>query len=149
MKVRRVVTAHDDSGRAIVWKDGEAANQTRPLDGLESTLLWVTDGVPTDYQLNDDPSTRKMGIAPPPGGTRFATLEIQPGNQHFMHRTDSVDYVVCIAGTIDMDLDGGEVVKMRPGDVLIQRGTNHSWVNRGNVPARIAVVLVDGTPKRQ
>jgi quercetin dioxygenase-like cupin family protein len=148
MKVRRIVTGHDASGRSTVWKDGEATNQSRPLEGLESTLLWVSDEVPAGFDGVEDPSARKVGIAPPPGGTRFSTLEIQPGNQHFMHRTDTVDYVVCVAGTIDMDLDGGQVVKMQAGDVLIQRGTNHSWVNRGSVPARIAVVLVDGKPKR-
>jgi naringenin degradation protein FdeH len=148
MKVRRIVTGHDPSGRSTVWKDGEATNQSRRIEGLESTLLWVNDEVPAAFDGAEDPSARKVGIAPPPGGTRFSILEIQPGNQHFMHRTDTVDYVVCVAGTIDMDLDGGEVVKMQAGDVLIQRGTNHSWVNRASVPARIAVVLVDGKPKR-
>jgi hypothetical protein len=107
------------------WRGREP---TRALEGLGSTLLWLTDAVPTDYRGDDDPSARKSGIAPPPDGTRFATLEIQPGNQHFMHRTDTLDYVVCIAEAIDMDLDGGEVVTMQPGDVLIQRGTSHSWV---------------------
>jgi quercetin dioxygenase-like cupin family protein len=148
MKVRRIVTGHDASGRSTVWKDGEATNQPRRIEGLESTLLWASDEVPAAFDGVEDPSARKMGIAPPPGGTRFSILEIQPGNQHFMHRTDTVDYVVCVAGSIEMDLDGGEVVKMHAGDVLIQRGTNHSWVNRGSVPARMAVVLVDGKPKR-
>lgn len=148
MKVRRIVTGHDASGRAIVWKDGEIPDPSRPLQGLESALLWVTDEVPADYRGEEDPSTRKLGIAPPAGGTRFSTLEIQPGNQHYMHRTDTIDYVVCIAGPIDMDLDGGESVTLQAGDVLVQRGTNHSWVNRGSRPARIAVVLVDAKPKR-
>jgi quercetin dioxygenase-like cupin family protein len=90
---------------------------------------------------------RKLGLAPAPGGTRFSVLEIEPGNQAYRHRTDTLDYVVCIAGEIEMELDDS-VVKMAAGDVMIQRGTSHAWVNRGKVPARIAVVLVDGKPKR-
>jgi quercetin dioxygenase-like cupin family protein len=147
VKVRRIVTGHDGSGRAIVWKDGDVPEPSRRLPGLQSALLWVTDEVPADYRGEEDPSTRKLGIAPPAGGTRFSMLEIQPGNQHYMHRTDTIDYVVCIDGPIDMDLDGGEVVTLQAGDALVQRGTNHSWVNRGTRPARIAVVLVDAKPK--
>jgi uncharacterized cupin superfamily protein len=66
---------------------------------------------------------------------------------HGLHRTDTVDYVICIAGEIDMDLDDSTVT-MRAGDVMVQLGTNHAWANRGTVPARVAFVLVDGTPKR-
>ena len=39
-----------------------------------------------------------------------------------------------------------EVVHLRPGDVLIQRGTIHTWVNKGSVPAVIAFILIDAKP---
>ena len=59
-----------------------------------------------------------------------------------MHRTRSVDYAVVIEGEIDMLLDDSEV-RLRAGDVLVQRGTDHAWVNRGKQNCRIAFVLID------
>jgi quercetin dioxygenase-like cupin family protein len=148
MKLRRVVTGHSD-GKAVVWQDGAATNQFSAVPGLVSTLVWSSDAAPAEYLRDEDMGARKLGIQPPPSGTRFSVLEIQPGNTAYMHRTDSLDYVVCLAGEIEMDMDGGSTVKMAAGDVMVQRGTNHSWVNRSAAPCRLAVVLVDGTPKRQ
>jgi uncharacterized cupin superfamily protein len=62
-----------------------------------------------------------------------------------MHRTRSVDYAVVMAGEIDMLLDDSEV-HCRAGDVIVQQGTNHAWVNRGTGTCRIAFVLIDGKP---
>ena len=62
-----------------------------------------------------------------------------------MHRTETIDYVIVIYGEVEMDLDDS-TVKLRAGDVLVQRGTNHAWVNRGSEPARIAFVLIDAQP---
>jgi len=59
-----------------------------------------------------------------------------------MHRTKSIDYAVVISGEIDMLLDDSEV-HLKAGDVLVQRGTNHAWVNRAKENCRIAFVLVD------
>ena len=59
-----------------------------------------------------------------------------------MHRTRSVDYAIVLEGEIDMLLDEGEV-HLQAGDVLVQQGTNHAWVNRGAAPCRIAFVLID------
>ena len=146
--IRRIVTGHDGQGKAVVWKDGAATNRFSAVDKIVSTLVWSTDATPFDYTGDEDMGARKLGIQPPPGGTRFSVIDIQPGNAPYMHRTDSVDFVVCLAGEIDMHLDGEAVVKMAAGDVMVQRGTNHAWVNRGRVPCRLAVVLVDGQPKR-
>jgi len=64
-----------------------------------------------------------------------------PGSSPRNHRTDSIDYAVVISGEIDMELDVG-VVRLRAGDVLVQRGTIHNWVNKGKVPCVIAFTLV-------
>ncbi len=61
------------------------------------------------------------------------------------HRTDSIDYIVVIAGEIDMELDDA-VVHLKAGDVVVQRGTIHNWLNRGTEPCVLAVVLVDAKP---
>jgi len=148
MKLRRIVTGHDAKGKAVVWQDGAATNQSSRVDRIVSTLVWSTDATPFDYTRDEDMGAHKLGIQPPAGGTRFSVLEIQPGNAAYMHRTDTVDFVVCVAGEIEMELDGGAVVRMAAGDVMVQRATNHAWVNRGKEPCRLAVVLVDGKPKR-
>jgi uncharacterized cupin superfamily protein len=56
-----------------------------------------------------------------------------------------VDYVIAMEGEIEMDMDDS-TVKLKAGDVMIQRGTNHAWANRGNKRARVAFVLVDAEP---
>jgi len=146
--VRRIVTGHDGAGKAVVWIDAPATNHKFPDEKVSSTLMWVTGETPADFTIADDAGDRIVGTPPPAGGTRFTVLEIKPGNTlHGLHRTDTIDYVICIAGQIDMKLDDSTVA-MQAGDILIQRGTNHGWVNRGREPARIAVVLVDGKPKR-
>jgi naringenin degradation protein FdeH len=146
--IRRIVTGHDASGKAVVWIDAPATNHKFPDDHVTSTLMWVTDETPADFTKDEDQGKRILGSAPPPGGTRFAVIEFQPGNEvHGLHRTDTIDYVICISGEIDMELDDS-TVRMKAGDVMVQRGTNHAWVNRGKVPARVAFVLVDGKPKR-
>ena len=164
---RRVVTGHDASGRAVVLIDGAAPNaKLRKATGLTSTLLWVTDRSPADNSGSADAAEREIGVAPPPCGSIFRVVDFPPaaefgavdnaamlremgiasgqgGARHAgMHRTRSIDYAVVISGEIDMLLDDSEV-HLRAGDVLVQRGTNHGWVNRGRENCRIAFVLID------
>ena len=73
-----------------------------------------------------------------------AAANIVEGARHpFMHRTDSVDYAVILSGEIIMLLDEDEV-HLSAGDVVVQRGTNHAWSNRGTEPCVIAFILIDG-----
>lgn len=146
--VRRVVTGHDAAGRAVVVMDGEAPNQRRPDAFTMSTAMWISEGAPADFLAEGDGSAIEAGFAPPAGGSRFGILDIAPGNTRFMHRTDTLDYVICLSGAVDLELDD-ETVNLRAGDVVIQRGTSHAWLNRGTEPARIAFILLDGTPKRE
>ena len=62
-----------------------------------------------------------------------------------MHRTETIDYVLVLSGEIDMETDDS-TIKLRAGDVLVQRGTNHAWINRGTEPARVAFILIDAAP---
>jgi quercetin dioxygenase-like cupin family protein len=145
---RRVVTGHDARNVAKVLIDGEAGNTRRSATGSSSTLLWCTDATPADISIGEDAEdmgARKLGTPPPPNGTRFAVLDFPPGTVSPMHRTDTIDYVVVIAGELEMDMDDS-TVKLKAGDVMVQRGTNHSWANRGSEPARAAFVLVDAKP---
>jgi mannose-6-phosphate isomerase-like protein (cupin superfamily) len=144
---RRVVTGHDAKNVAKVLIDGIATND-RGQPGRSRVLMWCTDAMPTDNAIGDkveDMGARMLGTAPPPNGTRFTINDIPPGAPGVMHRTETVDYCIILAGEIDMDMDDS-TVHLKAGDVVIQRGTNHSWVNRSKEPARIAFVLVDATP---
>lgn len=161
--VRRIVTGHRD-GKAVVLFDGAAPNQKlRQASGLVSTLLWVTDQTPADISGAADRSLREIGVPPPASGTILRVVDFPPegsarsreailqemgvsdpgGARHAaMHRTRSVDYAIVLEGEIDMLLDDSEV-HLAAGDVLVQQGTNHAWVNRGTRPCRIAFVLID------
>jgi naringenin degradation protein FdeH len=146
---RRVVTGHDASGKPVIWIDGNATNHKFPSEKITSTLMWSTDENPTQLLTEKDEGARVLGSAPPANGSRFTMMEFQPGNAAHLHRTDTVDYVICLAGEIDMFLDDTQFTTLRAGDVLIQRGTYHAWANRSDKPCRIAVVLLDALPKRE
>jgi quercetin dioxygenase-like cupin family protein len=149
-KFRRIVTTHDANGKPAIMVDGDATNHKFPSDKISSTLMWSTDAAPTRITGDEDEGARILGSAPPLNGSRFTMMEFQPGMaMHGLHRTDTVDYVICISGEIDMFLDDSRFVTLRAGDVLIQRGTDHAWVNRGDRPCRLAVVLLDALPKRE
>ena len=170
MEVRRVVTTHDATGKAIVLLDGVPPQQMgRPESGVASRLCWVTDATPADIAGRQDRGDRKVAIPPPPNGSIFRIVDFAPGTDkanlpadhmarqmgeahaggkarpprhHAMHRTKSIDYAVIMSGEIDMLLDDSEI-HLKAGDVLVQQGTNHAWVNRGTETCRIAFVLID------
>jgi len=62
-----------------------------------------------------------------------------------MHKTETVDYIILLKGEVTLLLDEGEV-PMKPFDVVVQRGTNHGWVNYGDEPALLVAVLIDAVP---
>ena len=144
--VRRVVTGHDTNNVAKVLIDGRATNHKGT--GSRSTLMWITDGNPADIGVGEnieDMGARIVGTPPPANGTRFCVIDFPPGNPPHMHRTETIDYVIVIEGEIDMDMDDS-TVKLKAGDIMVQRGTNHAWANRSSKHARVAFVLVDAKP---
>lgn len=76
-------------------------------------------------------------------GTTFRINEWVPGHARFTHRTETLDYAIVLSGEIDCELENGEAVHLKSGDVMIQRGTIHTWVNKGSVPAVTAFILID------
>ncbi len=146
--IRRVVTGHDATNVARVIMDAPATNWKSSSPGTVSTLIWSTDASPADIAIGEeieDCGARVLGTAPPANGTRFAVIDFPPGNAGRMHRTETIDYVIVISGEIDMEMDDS-TVHLKSGDVMVQRGTNHVWCNRGREPARLAFVLIDATP---
>jgi naringenin degradation protein FdeH len=167
-QVRRIVTGHDGQGKAVVLGDGPAPNvKVRAASRLVSTLLWVTDETPADMSGRADRAERSIGVAPPANGSILRVVDFPPltaagsavdhaavlremgladegqSDRHpSMHRTRSVDYAIVLAGEIDMLLDDSQV-HVNAGDVLVQQGTNHAWVNNSTQTCRIAFVLID------
>lgn len=146
--IRRIVTGHDAANTAKVLIDAPATNEKYPDANMISTLIWATAENPASIAVGEsieDMGNRVLGSAPPENGTRFAVLDFPPGNKAVTHRTETLDYVIVLEGEIEMDMDDS-TVKLKAGDVLVQRGTNHTWMNRSDRRCRIAVVLVDAQP---
>lgn len=144
LKVRRVVTGHDGNGKAIVMIDEICKHVGSSRPGANSAVLWTTDTAPVNNDSQDDAGLRKTGTTLK-GGTVFRVVQFDPGVAARNHRTDSIDYAVVMSGEIDMDIDG-QVVHLKQGDVLVQRGTIHNWINDGTQPCVIAFALVDAKP---
>src|SRR5919109_3506037 len=141
---RRVVTGHDATGRAIVKIDEIAKNLVSSRPGATACVVWTTQGFPIDNTGDEDRGLRQVGTTLD-NGTVFRVLELAPGVSPRNHRTDSIDYAVVMSGGVDMELDDS-TVHLKAGDVLVQRGTIHNWVNRGSVPCVIAFVLIAAKP---
>ena len=144
LQFRRVVTGHDETGRAVIKIDEIAQNLVSSRPGATASVVWTTQGFPVDNTGNEDQGRRQTGTTLD-NGTVFRVLELAPGASPRNHRTDSIDYAVVMAGEIDMELDDA-TVHLKAGDVLVQRGTIHNWVNRGTVPCVIAFVLIAAKP---
>lgn len=167
--VRRIVTGHRADGRSTVLSDAPAPNVKQRAAGNGSTLLWVTDESPADVSRTGDRAAREIGVPPPRRGSIFRVAEFPPGvggevrdnetvlrdfgigsdvkrghapRHPAIHRTRSLDYVVVLEGEITLMLDDGEVL-LKQGDVVVQQGTNHAWINRGAATCRLAMVFID------
>ena len=144
LQLRRVVTGHDRNGRAVVKIDEISKNITSNRPGATACLVWTTESFPVDNTGATDEGLRKVGTTLK-NGTAFRVIEFAPGVAPRNHRTDSIDYAVVLSGEIDMEIDDS-VVHLHEGDVLVQRGTIHNWVNRGGKPCVMAFVLIDAKP---
>jgi mannose-6-phosphate isomerase-like protein (cupin superfamily) len=172
-RVRRVLTGHDEQGRSTFIADGPAPNvkEMSAMPGLALTDLWETKGAAASNAGEGDAADRPVHLEPPKNGTILRIVEFPPdsawrnrtdgkvgfksiGAGHaqdkasadpMMHKTSTVDYIIVLKGEIHAVMETGEEL-LRAGDVLVQRGTNHSWSVRGNEPCIVAAVLVSAKP---
>ena len=170
---KRIVTGHDSQGRAVITSAAPppAVFPIKSVPGLVFTEVWRTQGSPVRIDNGPDPTLVPLRLQPLPNGSVIRVLDIPPGGTHetdsgaaaesfaeigashavtakgsshpFMHRTETVDYGILISGEIWLVLDEGEI-RLAPGDIAIQRGTNHAWSNRSDQPARLIFILLDG-----
>ena len=127
----------------ITGPEGVVVSETDVISrraGHRSTVVWATESVPAELVSGpSDVSDRSL-----PGGTVFRITEFSPGVASDPHETDSVDYAVVLSGEIELEL-GDDTVALHAGDVLVQRGTAHNWVNNGSEPCVVAFCLVGAT----
>ena len=173
--MRRIVTGHNGNGKSIVAIDGPPARSIgEDVGGLFE--LWNTDGNEVFSTDVIDRADDEIILSPPVGGTKFRYFQINPlqegvpedmlqeiaadafekvGAAHHrvdtskhpaMHKTETVDYIILLKGDVTLILDEEEV-DLKPFDVVVQRGTNHAWVNNGNEPALLIAVLIDSDIK--
>jgi mannose-6-phosphate isomerase-like protein (cupin superfamily) len=173
--IRRVVTGHNAEGKSVFIFDGPApSTHTRGPGSAFTTELWETRESPADNRGNEDVTEHPYRLPPPKGGSVFRVIAYPPDKERLaalererdahddgsgraaaldhgnprhpgFHKTNSIDYAIVLSGEIYAMMDEGEVL-LRPGDILVQRGTNHAWSNRGEEPAYVAFVLMDAQP---
>jgi mannose-6-phosphate isomerase-like protein (cupin superfamily) len=174
--IRRIVTGHDARGRSIIVEDKASPHvlPLYGVPNFGVTDLWKTYETPADNAAKGDACKGPITLAPPANGTVFRMVEFPPDREYMdkadhakmfasmgksgaealdgrserhahMHVTQSVDYAFVMSGEIWAVLDRHET-KMKAGDVLVQRGTNHAWSNRSRKPAIVGFVLVSAKP---
>jgi len=164
---RRVVTSKDSQGKSVIMSDSKVS--VGPLGIVE---LWRSSSVPASLIEDGGKLAGSVRLEPNAGGVIFRLFEIPPqdstlskadaeakasrefaaaGAEHchvdtsrnpMMHTTRTIDYVVILSGQVTLLLDEGEV-ELRPFDAIVQRGTNHYWLNYGDQPALLMGVLLD------
>ncbi|MFL2755294.1 MAG: cupin domain-containing protein [Gammaproteobacteria bacterium] len=173
--MRRIVTGHNEEGKSIITIDGPPARSLSENEG-GLYELWNTDGKEINTLDDIDRADSEVLLSPPDGGTKFRYFQINPtpegvpadlieaataaafekmGAAHHrvdttrhpaMHKTKTIDYIILLKGDVTLLLDEEEV-DLKPFDVVVQRGTNHAWVNNGSETALFIAVLIDSDLK--
>jgi quercetin dioxygenase-like cupin family protein len=141
--IRRVVTAHDDTGRSVFRSD-ELCTPMPVAAGIANfALIWTTQAVPADNSTDDLGAQRDAGLTLK-GGSVIRVVDFAPGARSPMHRSFSIDFGLVLAGQVDLELDSGEIKHLQVGDIVVQRGTNHLWINGSPEQwARMAFILIE------
>lgn len=171
VEFKRVVTANSDAGKSYILHDGPpGAVMEQPGRALTFYELWETGGPLASNEGTDDAVDGPIRHHPPEGGTRFRVVELLPDRQEAaeavsddfgrlgadgiqvegaedptMHRNETVDYNIILSGEVVAVTETDETL-LRAGDVLIQRGTAHTWHNRSDRPCVFASVMVSAAP---
>ena len=138
---RRIVTGHDARGKAIVERDEIITGYVTPTGDAGLTALWATDSFPCNNEDRRDGRDLIHGLVSPQGSV-LRIVDMLPHSRSPFHRTTSLDYGIVVSGQVDLELDDGLMVTMKAGDIVMQRGTIHAWVNTTDTPCSIVFVLI-------
>ncbi|RMI28828.1 cupin domain-containing protein [Nocardia stercoris] len=138
-QARRVVTGHDSKGRSIVVSDSVVEAFEASPTAL-AMRLWATDEFPSNNADERDGAQLIEAFAPE-NGTAFYLVDWAPDSEFPAHRTSSIDYGVVLSGELEAVLDGGHIVRLGPGDSIVQCGTMHAWRNPTGEWTRTAFVM--------
>ena len=169
--LRRIITGHNDQGKSVIMIDGPPSRHIGEDEG-GLYEIWNTNGLEIETMDPSDRADIDIILSPQENGTKFRYFAINPtpegipqekfeeavtrafekmGASHervdtsrhpAMHKTKTIDYIILLKGDVTLLLDEGEV-RLEPFNVVVQRGTNHAWVNNGNEPALLIAVLID------
>ena len=152
---RRIVTGLRN-GKSIIEKDAIVSNVSEHFPGLIISDIWSTDTMPV--KLEEEKAIENTAFPnTPKNGSYFRYVQIPPdkdlgieapeGQPHpLMHQTDTLDYIVILSGEIWLIVDEGETL-LQAGDIVVQRGTNHAWSNRSDLPCIQLAILLDARNK--
>jgi len=168
---RRVVTGHNASGKSVVMIDGPPA-RIFGSDSRGLAEIWNTDNVPVNTRDTTDRADIDVVLSPVTNGSKFRFFAVAPDDPSIsdderearvaerfaamgaahervdtsrhaaMHLTKTVDYIILLSGEVTLLLDEDER-DLKPFDVVVQRATNHAWINKGKEPALLIAVLID------
>ncbi|KAI5115433.1 hypothetical protein M0805_006453 [Coniferiporia weirii] len=141
--VRRIVTGHSPEGKSIVLED--APVEPHPFRGspVHFTDLFWTDTTPPDISgdFTDLAKEHTHDLFSKTGST-FRVVDTPPGNGSVFHRTVSLDYGIVMQGSVTLLLDNDKRIHLKAGDVVVQRGTIHGWLNEGSDWARMYFIML-------
>lgn len=162
--LKRFITGHDADGKAIFLKELDNNLPLKDLDQLplegspvpaKVALAYATNEFPVKLHDAQDLRTYEQYLKSPPGisiknGTVLRVLDFPPGSRSPMHATQSLDYGICLEGSVKAGLDSGEFQILEPGDIVVQRATNHDWSNASQTEwARMLFVLCDAQGSKE
>ncbi|MFQ5562584.1 MAG: cupin domain-containing protein [Parvularculaceae bacterium] len=171
--MRRIVTGAGADGRSLVVIDGGAANMVAADEaGLAEIWMAALDPARL-LDCEDRLANGDVALEPGKGAIkiRWFTVPVEDKNasrenleaqaafafaavnaahcrvdttRHpMMHTTDTLDFIILVKGEVDLLLDKDEVKSLKPGDVVVQRATNHAWINRGAETALLVAILMN------
>ena len=173
--LRRIVTADGKDGRSHVFIEGGPA-KVLGVDEAGLAEIWTAALGGGLIDSADRLKTEDVRLEPAPGAVKVRWFTVSPENESpsaaekdaqaafafaacaaaharvdtsrhpMMHKTGTLDVIVLVKGKVDLLLDDGEPKSLKPGDVVIQRATNHAWINRGEETALLVAVLISPEP---
>ncbi|KAF2740654.1 hypothetical protein EJ04DRAFT_571977 [Polyplosphaeria fusca] len=153
---RRYICTHDANGKSIVhsapaqqYISAQIGGMARSYSTVSVPAVLKDDQDVDEYLAPEGITSHKTPhiVVPNGQGSNLVVVDLLPGGKSEMHRTLSIDYSICVIGHVRMELDGGEMLDMRPGDHVIQRGTMHKWWNGSMTePARFVAVTLPCEP---